>query len=157
MREERQIAVLITSVFLIGAVGLLLTEEIIGSPAKYTKSISDQPLAIRGDVYVDEYRADFYLNGTLEERFVYQIRESGKYRMLYRNFKDRLASEKLTQPSIELVEVRPPESTTSYIKDWSGKVEIISGDCARVSEVQSLASINEDATGQRGFLKVGTK
>jgi hypothetical protein len=45
MREEKQIAVLITSVFLIGAVGLLLTEGIIGSPANDVKNILDQTLA----------------------------------------------------------------------------------------------------------------
>lgn len=143
MREERQIAVLIVSVFLIGAVGLLLTEGMIGSAANETEDASQQPLSVHDDVYVYEYSADFYPNGTLEERFVYQISASGKYRMLYRNFKESLASEKLNRPCIELVEVCPPAETTAYLKDWSGRVEIISGDASRASEIQSLAMTNE--------------
>lgn len=143
MREEWYIIVLITSVFLIGAVGLLLTEVMIGFHSSDTENISQKTLSVRDDVYVYQYSADFYLNGTLEERFIYQISTSGKYRMLYRNFNELLARGKLNLPSFELVEVRPPAGTTAYLKDWSGRVEIISGDASRASEIQSLAMTNE--------------
>jgi uncharacterized membrane protein len=132
MTEERSLALVIASVFLIGAVGLILTGGLGGDSAVYGE-----------DVYVYEYRADFYPNGTLEELFVYQISTSGKYRMLYRSFKDPLARGELNKPYFELLELRPPLGTTTYIRDYSGRVEVLSGDPSMVYDIQSLALINE--------------
>jgi hypothetical protein len=72
MNEERQALALICLAFLIGVIGLFLTGGLPG-----VKGFVEA-----GDVYVDEYRADLYLNGTLEEQFVYRIKAPGKYRML---------------------------------------------------------------------------
>ena len=78
MNDERQAAAVIGLVILIGLVGLFLTGGVPG-----VKAFSEMSFNL-GDVYVDNYRADIYLNGTLAEQFVYRIESSGKYRMLYR-------------------------------------------------------------------------
>jgi uncharacterized membrane protein len=87
MGEERQAAALIGLVFLVALVGLFLTGGIPGMGGSFAPGIS------LGDVYVDSYRADIYLNGTLEEQFVYDIGASGKYKMLYRSWKMPLSEQ----------------------------------------------------------------
>lgn len=47
-----------------------------------------------GDVYVDSYRADICLNGTLDEQFVYAVDASKKYQMLYSSWKLPLSTQK---------------------------------------------------------------
>lgn len=70
-----------------------------------------------GSIWVDRYSADVYLNGTLKETFQYAIRQSGKYRMLYRNWKTPLSAEPLNEPYVEPVRVLAPKGTIPYIKD----------------------------------------
>jgi uncharacterized membrane protein len=70
-----------------------------------------------GSIWVESYSADLYLNGTLKETFLYTIRESGKYRMLYRNWKTPLSLEPLNEPYVEPVRVLAPKGTIPYIKD----------------------------------------
>lgn len=74
------------------------------------------------------YRADFYLNGTLKEDVVCDVRESGRYRMLYRSWKMPLAKENISRPYVELVKIEVPEASTPYIKDWRGDVMVLSPD-----------------------------
>jgi len=96
LREDKQILVLISSVFLIGIVGLFLT----GGFGATNEEVAVKPsFSGGGDVYVEEYRADLYLNGTLKESFLYRIRKSGEYRMLYRNWKVPLTQEYIKQVS----------------------------------------------------------
>ncbi|HEY9247322.1 MAG TPA: hypothetical protein VIO11_10790, partial [Candidatus Methanoperedens sp.] len=61
MSDNKQIVVLLIIVTFIGLAGLFLT----GGSAW----ICD--LGGCGSVYVDSYRADLYMNGTLDERFIY--------------------------------------------------------------------------------------
>ncbi len=42
------------------------------------------PGSAKEGIFVQSYRADLYLNGTLQENYVYRIEEADRYRMLYR-------------------------------------------------------------------------
>lgn len=138
MNEERHAAIYIGLVLLVGIIGFFLTGGIPGVKPSIEMGIS------LGDVYVDTYRADIYLNGTLAEQFVYRIVPSGKYRMLYRSWKMPLSTQNLSQPYVEPLKVSPEAGLIPYIKQHNGSVQILStkyGD--RRSEVQSLAELNE--------------
>ena len=79
MSETKQLAIILTSIIAIGIIGLGLAQYI--------------PSILVGDVVVKEYHATFYLNGTLVEDYIYELKEPDKYRMLYRvwNAQYRLA------------------------------------------------------------------
>ena len=97
-----------------------------------------------GDVYVDNYRADIYLNGTLAERFVYRIESSGKYRMLYREWKMPLSAQNLSIPYVEPLKITPAAGVIPYFRDNNGNARILSAnDSGYESEVRSLAELNE--------------
>jgi len=132
LSEERQIAILILLVILIGAGGLFLTGGSAGLTGGY------------GDVYVESYKADLYQNGTLEETFVYEIKESGKYRMLYRNWEAPLSWERLGEPYIEPLNISGPQETITYTKDWQGQVKLLSTtQTAYTADIRALALRNE--------------
>lgn len=75
-------------------------------------------------IFVQSYRADLYLNGTLQENYVYRIEEANRYRMLYRPWKLPLSSQKLNYPYVEPLTVDPPQGSIPYAKDRKGKVTI---------------------------------
>ncbi|MCX6675487.1 MAG: hypothetical protein NTW84_03605 [Methanothrix sp.] len=138
MSEDRQAAIVIGLVFLIGVAGLFLTGGLPG-----VKGFSESGFGL-GDVYVDSYRADLYLNGTLAEQFIYQIKESGKYRMLYRNWEMTLSSQRENAPYVEPLEIVPPSGAIAYITDWRGNATLITPQSSQYKgNVQSLAEINE--------------
>lgn len=95
-----------------------------------------------GDVYVKNYTADIYLNGTLKESYTYAVESSDKYRMLYRSWKMPLSDQRLDTPYVELLNISAPSETISYEKDWRGQVHILSGNNS-VSEIEELAERNE--------------
>ena len=138
MNEERQAAILIGIVALIGLGGLYLTGGIPFLEEPFPAGL------FLGDVYVDSYRADLYLNGTLAERFDYQVKSSGKYRMLYRNWKMPLSSQSLDTPYIEPLGILPTSGAVPYVRDHNGTVQILSASGNRYnSEIASLALVNE--------------
>jgi uncharacterized membrane protein len=138
MSEDKQAAIVIGLVFLVGIAGFFLTAGLPG-----VKGLPDLGIGL-GDVYVDSYRADLYLNGTLAEQFVYQIKESGKYRMLYRNWKMTLSSQRQNDPYVEPLEIVPPSGAIAYITDWRGNATLITPQSSQYKgNVQSLAEINE--------------
>ena len=97
-----------------------------------------------GDVYVDSYRADIYLNGTLEEQFVYDIGASGKYKMLYRSWKMPLSEQSLNSPYVSLLKISPPQGSVPYMKDQAGKVTPLSAQAKDYTEIiANLAETNE--------------
>ena len=153
MREEKQIMTLISSVFLIGIVGLYFT----GSFGATTKEVNSKTsFSIAGDVYVEDYRADLYLNGTLEESFLYKIRKSGQYRMLYRNWKVPVTQEYINRSHVELLAIDPPSGTIPYIKDWKNNVKILNEDAYAASDIQSLAMQNEVGCYKQNRFSAGT-
>ena len=97
-----------------------------------------------GDVYVDSYRADIYLNGALAEKYDYQIEASGSYKMLYRSWNMPLSSESPNAPYTEPLVVIPTPDAVAYVKDNNGKVQIPSANDSHYSdEVGLLAERNE--------------
>ncbi|MGB7545315.1 MAG: DUF2207 domain-containing protein, partial [Methanothrix sp.] len=138
MNEERHAAIYIGLVLLVGIIGFSLTGGISGVKPNIETGIN------LGEIYVDDYRADIYLNGTLAEQFVYRIVPSGKYRMLYRSWKMPLSTQNLSQPYVEPLKVSPEAGLIPYIKQHNGSVQILSSKYGhRKSEVQSLAELNE--------------
>ena len=75
------------------------------------------PSGTQGSIWVESYSADVYLNGTLKETFLYTVRQSSKYRMLYRNWKTPLSTEPLNEPYVEPIRILAPKGTIPYIKD----------------------------------------
>ena len=145
MSENRQIALVIGAVFLIGILGLLVTGGLPGVEADHVLPSSS---VIAGkDVYVDDYRADLYLNGTLKESFIYEITEADKYRMLYRTWTTLPVSmENPGRPYVEPQRIIPPSGSIPYVKDRLGNVTITSTDAASeawASDINSLAELNE--------------
>jgi len=140
MNEERHAAIYIGLVLLVGLIGFSLTGGIPGIKPHIETGFN------LGEVYVDDYRADIYLNGTLAEQFVYRIVPSGKYRMLYRSWKMPLSTQNLSQPYVETLKVIPEAGLIPYIKLHNGSVQILSTKYGNhKSEVQSLAELNEAA------------
>ncbi|HIH44395.1 MAG TPA: DUF2207 domain-containing protein [Candidatus Methanoperedenaceae archaeon] len=159
--EKKQIAILLVVVTLIGMAGLFLT-------GGFSNIIGICTFGC-GDVYVDSYSADLYLNGTLEETFVYRIEESDTYRMLYRNWKvplsygspgDKTTSWGITvgkTPHVELITIDSPDGAIPYIKDFQENTTILSDSNQEyASQVSSLASMNEAGGYKSDRFKAGT-
>ncbi len=137
LSEYKQMVILLVIVAFVGLTGLFLTDNLSG------KALACG-LKGCGDVYVDSYRAELSLNGTLEEDFLYEIKESGKYRMLFRNWKVPLSTSKLDEPYVEFVSSSPTTGTVSYIKNFQGDIKIISSSNTQYGdEISSLAEYNE--------------
>ena len=100
MREEVQAAGLIAAVLVIGVAGLLLTDGLPG--VKLGQVVNPESLIGYGDLYLENYKADLYLNGTLEENDLYRIENSGKYRMLYRLWKLPISQNGNERPSVKM-------------------------------------------------------
>jgi len=125
MSEAKQLAIVLTSVIAIGIIGLALAQYI--------------PSLLAGDVVVKEYNATLYLNGTLIEDYVYEIKEPGKYRMLYRIWDAPVSLSDLNQPYIEVLDVKAPEGSIGYVKDYEGRVWAPSN----IEDIRNLAELNE--------------
>lgn len=126
MGETRQLALLLLFTFTLGLIGLILSPSI-------PSLLSSQ------DVVVEKYNATLYLDGTLVEDYLYEVRVSGKYRMLYRVWDAPLSKDRLSYPYVEVLDVKPPEGTVKYVKDYRGVVW-----ADRYSqEIRSLAEFNE--------------
>lgn len=136
-------AIVIAAVLFIGLFGLLLTG---GLPGVEVGLPSGSVVAGK-DVYVDSYSADLYFNGTLKEKFIYNINTAGKYRMLYRSWTTLPVSlQNLSRPYVEPIGIIPPAGTIPYIKDQSERVTIPSKNEASqtaLSDISSLAEPNE--------------
>ncbi|VVB56421.1 Uncharacterised protein [uncultured archaeon] len=155
MNENKEIVILLIIVALIGLAGLYLTG---GFPGMENAC----GLGGCGDVYVETYNANLYLNGTLEENFVYEIKEPGKYRMLYRDWKVPLSygipddTTLKTNPHIELVSISSPPGTFPYIKDFQGSTRVISNaDTQYANEISSLAVQDEAGSYKPGRFDAG--
>src|SRR5512146_1114944 len=95
----------IAAVLFIGLLGLLLTG---GLPGVEAGLPADMVIAGK-DVYVDDYSADLFLNGTLKESFIYKINAPDKYRMLYRSWTTLPVSlQNLSRPYVEPLKIIPP-------------------------------------------------
>ena len=97
------------------------------------------------DVYIDEYRATIYPNGTLVEEYTYEIMVK-EYRMLYRVWTAPLSMDSLNQPYIEFLEIEAPPGAIGYYKDYTGQVSVNEphkDDWTLINTIDSLAYSNE--------------
>lgn len=115
-------------------------------------------------IAIKNYNADIYLNGTVQERFLYDIFVSGQYRMLYRAWRTPLSTERLSEPYAEPIKILAPEGTVPYVKDYEGKVRILAPNGTFYSDkvynlwpivtaIKAASSINEAGYYIKGDLK----
>jgi uncharacterized membrane protein len=145
MGEERSLAGLIAVTL---ALGLVATVIALWVPT----------LTLSQGLSVDTYEADYALDGSLEERYVYNVEAPGTYRMLFRTFDVPLVFNATDSPHFELVGVEPPDGVTGYARDSSGAVRLF-GDAAdpgTSSFVSSLAELNEVGLVDTGYFSSGT-
>ncbi|CAG0996593.1 hypothetical protein METP3_03002 [Methanosarcinales archaeon] len=119
MSEERQLIVPFAVIFIIGIVGYLT-----GAYMPYS-----------GDLVVESYNVSFSPEGYLTETYLYDVRISGRYSMLFRVWKAPLIApdgEDLDRPHIKLSNISCPEGTTPYVKDTAGMVWSTDGSIRRV-------------------------
>ena len=108
-------------------------------------------------VYVQDYKADLYLDGTLDESFVYKIDAADKYRMLYRNWKMPLSLDSLNQPFIRVLSVSGPLGCIPYVKGGTGEVWQLSGlgNLITQADIENLAYNNEAGVYRPGRFPAG--
>ena len=73
MAEKRQITILVALTLLIGISGLGLIE--------LASTMIGEQVQANHDVVIENYTATFFINGTLVEDYVYEVRVSNEYRM----------------------------------------------------------------------------
>ena len=102
-------------------------------------------LAEGDDVYIDEYRATFYPNGTLVEEYTYEIRVK-KFRMLCRLWAVPLSADSLNRPYIEPLAIEAAPGAIGYYKDYTGWVSVnepYKDNWTLINTISSLAYSNE--------------
>ena len=116
------------------------------------------PALFRGDLDVQHYDAVFYANGTLVERYTYDVRSAGEYRMLFRYWDAPLTFSAIDRPHIEFVGMTAPPGTIGYVKDDRGEVQIAAGSptSADLSTIRGLAFDNEVGLYNPGYFAPGT-
>ncbi len=133
MTESRQVVTLLLLTFVVGISGLA--------------AVNSLPFLLEGDVAVDEYVATLYANGTLVEDYVYDVKVSGQYRMLYRSWDASMSKGELNRPYVQFLEARQfSEDAVVYMKDFQGSVWIedrFKSNPQIFGSVSSLASLNE--------------
>ncbi len=129
--EARMIFALVALTLLLGATGIFVTTLL--------------PQIMRGDLYVSDYTATLYPNGTLTEEYTYTVTAAGEYRMLYRIWDATLSLQELNTPQLVLEGLEGPPGCIPYLKDYSGTVWIPPPyDSAPYrSTIASLAELNE--------------
>ncbi|NMA10113.1 MAG: DUF2207 domain-containing protein, partial [Methanomicrobiales archaeon] len=142
--ERQQILTLITITLVVGVLA------VVGANAL--------PALFRGSLDVEHYDAVFYENGALIERYTYDVRAAGEYRMLFRYWDAPLAFSATDRPHIEFVGMIAPPGTIGYVKDDRGEVRIAAGisTSSDISTIRSLAYDNEVGLYNPGYFTPGT-
>jgi len=129
--ETKQLAVLVIASLVLGIIGLVLVTVV--------------PPLFEGNLVVDSYDAVLYENGTLAERYTYDVRMSGEYRMLFRSWQAPLTYSSGSSSSVQFVSANPPSGTIGYAKDEGGNVNVIGvpEDSSIKATIGNLAETNE--------------
>ncbi|KLK88644.1 hypothetical protein SZ63_06525 [Methanoculleus sediminis] len=116
------------------------------------------PALFRGNLDVEQYDAVFYQNGTLIERYTYDVRAAGEYRMLYRYWDAPLTFSAIGRPHIEFVGMTVPPGTIGYVKNDWGEVRPAAGSAtpSDVAAIRNLAYDNEVGLYNPGYFAPGT-
>lgn len=96
------------------------------------------------DLSIDEYEATFTMDGTLIEKYSYNIPKPFIYRMLYRNWGAPVSVENLDQPNIEYISIEKPSASIGYIKDYKGNVVLEDSDIDSVKEFININAKNNE-------------
>jgi len=113
-----------------------------------------ESIFFEGDLVVNNYEATFLSDGTVTEKYTYEVKNSDQYRMLFRYWDDLLSFEKLERPYIEFWDVNYPAGTTGYAKDYAGEV-IVFGEKSHSYAIDSLAYPNEVGSYTPSYYKKG--
>ncbi|NLA38924.1 MAG: DUF2207 domain-containing protein, partial [Methanomicrobiales archaeon] len=97
------------------------------------------------DLEIQHYDAVFFENGTLIERYTYDVRVSGEYRMLFRYWDAPLTFETIDRPHIEFLSMTAPPGTVGYAKDSEDEVRTGAGSAtpSDLTVIKGLALTNE--------------
>lgn len=142
MSETRSLLFLVVLAIILGAVAVILSLAI--------------PALMEGDLVVDRYQATLQEDGSFKETYTYEVKSSGKYRMLYRYWQDPLSSQPLDTPHIQIIDMEKPEGTVGYLKDRSGEVTLYSEDNPEyIRFVRDRAERNEVGIYNPGYFPAG--
>jgi len=142
--ERQQIIILVAITLLVGVLAVA------GATAL--------PGLFRGNLDVQHYDADFYENGTLIERYTYDVRSAGEYRMLFRYWDAPLTFAAIDRPHIEFLGMTAPPGTVGYVKDSGGEVRTAAGTASPedLAVIRDLAFENEVGLFNPGYFTPGT-
>lgn len=121
LREEQQITALMIAVFIIGLAGLFLMG---GIPGLASGGIN---LGGTSTVCIDDYEADLYLNGTLDEHYKYRI-EDPTLNRISRSWPYQLSFNDQGSPYVEITGFEPIPGAVTYAKGRHGDVRILNGE-----------------------------
>lgn len=142
--ERQQILILISVTLLVGVLAVA------GAAAL--------PGLFRGNLDVQDYDAVFFENGTLIERYTYDVRAAGEYRMLFRYWDAPLTFGAIDQPHVEFLGMTAPPGTIGYVKDSTGQVRTAAGSASPsdIALIRDLAFANEVGLFKSGYFTPGT-
>ncbi len=135
MEEKRLIALLFAGTLLLGL-------SVIGVMGLFPAGAFDYS----GDLIVESYEVTWQENGALTERYVYSVRSTQEYRMLYRNWNAALifGEPESGYPHIRFIEGSAPDGAVLYLKEGTSRIHLFEGDNPRArSLVSDLAYLNE--------------
>jgi uncharacterized membrane protein len=141
--EKKQLAVLVIVTLAIAIVAVLFTSML--------------GFLMEGDLVIDHYEASFQADGTLTEKYIYEVKSSGRYRMLFRYWEDDLSLSPLQSPYIEFEGMSKPPGVVGYIKDYRGDVTLEEGDNPEyVDFITRMAENNEVGIYNPSYFAAGT-
>ena len=142
--ERQQILILVAITLLVGVLAVA------GATAL--------PGLLRGDLDVQHYDAVFFENGTLVERYTYDVRAAGEYRMLFRYWDAPLTFHAVDRPHIEFLGMTAPPGTVGYVRDSDGEVRTAAGSAGPgdLAVIRDLAFANEVGIFNPGYFAPGT-
>lgn len=141
--EKKQLAVLVIVTLAIAIAAVLFTSML--------------GFLMEGDLVIDHYEADFQADGTLTEKYIYEVKSSGRYRMLFRYWEDDLSLSPLQSPYIEFEGMSNPPGVVGYIKDYRGDVTLEEGDNPEyVNFISRMAENNEVGIYNPSYFAAGT-
>lgn len=161
MREEQLLQVILSAVFLLGLAGLVFTGIIPGLGGSGVSDVAEDGAT----TWIEDYRADFYLNGTIEERLQYQSR--GDVKRLARTWNYPISSQELGRTYVQIINRSILSGAMAYENDWQGGLGIASAngsmtaipapphEQSHLKTVASLAEKNEAGCYMPGYFPPG--
>ena len=134
MEEKQQIIVVVIAALVIAIVA-------VAGVLTFTLSAGGGPLV------VDTYTAEWQHDGTLAEKYVYEVANTGQYRFLFRAWDAPLVIAPIGSPSVEVTSVTPEEGTIGYAVASDGRVTWYGDTPTTPSDITTIASLGENEVG----------